>query len=249
MANTNWLTEFPELERPSLVAMRKFLDGAYRDFSRTYGDAIEQAFDPLLYFLVWFEKLLLAAPWPMVLLFLVGLTHIAARSFKLTAGVTVSFLLIGHFGMWDNTMRTLSIITVATLLSIAIGIPIDTSHRLAPPALRRLGRATAESDVFYPNRWWRLVSCGEPHPGLNLHPPGIIKFRLAPLDSESIIRGNGKSASVAADDVINLGRPLRKSIRYARSLRRIFRFVSMNHLHAVRSHQAKKLTRLIKAEA
>ena len=79
MANTNWLTEFPELERPSLVAMRKFLDGAYRDFSRTYGDAIEQAFDPLLYFLVWFEKLLLDAPWPMVLLFLVGLTHVAAR--------------------------------------------------------------------------------------------------------------------------------------------------------------------------
>ena len=124
MANTNWLTEFPELERPSLVAMRKFLDGAYRDFSRTYGDAIEQVFDPLLYFLVWFEKLLLAAPWPIVLLFLVGVTHVAARSFKLTAGVTVSFLLIGYFGMWDNTMRTLSIITVATLLSIAVGIPI-----------------------------------------------------------------------------------------------------------------------------
>jgi glycine betaine/proline transport system permease protein len=82
MANTNWLTEFPELERPSLVAMRKFLDGAYRDFSRTYGDAIEQVFDPLLYFLVWFEKLLLAAPWPIVLLFLVGVTHVAARSFK-----------------------------------------------------------------------------------------------------------------------------------------------------------------------
>ena len=78
MANTNWLTEFPELERPSLVAMRKFLDGAYRDFSRTYGDAIEQVFDPLLYFLVWFEKLLLAAPWPIVLLFLVGVTHVAA---------------------------------------------------------------------------------------------------------------------------------------------------------------------------
>ena len=142
MANSNWLTEFPELERPSLVAMRKFLDGAYRDFSRTYGDAIEQVFDPLLYFLVWFEKLLLAAPWPIILLFLVGVTHVAARSFKLTAGVTVSFLLIGYFGMWDNTMRTLSIITVATLLSIAVGIPIgimmarsDRVQRVVMPIL------------------------------------------------------------------------------------------------------------------
>jgi glycine betaine/proline transport system permease protein len=142
MANTNWLTEFPELDRPSLVAMRKFLDGAYRDFSRTYGDVIEQVFDPLLYFLVWFEKLLLSAPWPIVLIFLVCLTHVAARSVKLTVGVTVSFLLIGYFGMWDNTMRTLSIITVATLLSITIGIPIgimmarsDRVQRVATPIL------------------------------------------------------------------------------------------------------------------
>jgi len=142
MANTNWLTEFPELDRPSLVAMRKFLDGAYRDFSRTYGDVIEQVFDPLLYFLVWFEKLLLSAPWPIVLIFLVSLTHVAARSVKLTVGVTVSFLLIGYFGMWDNTMRTLSIITVATLLSITIGIPIgimmarsDRVQRVATPIL------------------------------------------------------------------------------------------------------------------
>ena len=36
----------------------------------------------------------------------------------------MALLLIGYFGMWDNTMRTLSIITVCTLLSIALGIPI-----------------------------------------------------------------------------------------------------------------------------
>jgi len=31
---------------------------------------------------------------------------------------------IGYFGMWDNTMRTLSIITVCTLMAIGLGIPI-----------------------------------------------------------------------------------------------------------------------------
>ena len=55
--------DFPEMDRATLVALRKALDGAYRDFSRDYGAAIEAFFDPLLYFLVWFEKLLLAAPW------------------------------------------------------------------------------------------------------------------------------------------------------------------------------------------
>ena len=112
------------MDRASLVALRKYLDGSYREFSRTYGDMIESFFDPLLYFLVWFEKLLLNTPWLVVLLVLVGLTYGASRSIKLSLGVTVAFLLIGYFGMWENTMRTLSMITVATLLSIAVGIPI-----------------------------------------------------------------------------------------------------------------------------
>jgi glycine betaine/proline transport system permease protein len=124
MADSSWLTEFPKMDRASLVALRKYLDGSYREFSRTYGDMIESFFDPLLYFLVWFEKLLLNTPWLVVLLILVGLAYGASRSIKLSLGVTVAFLLIGYFGMWENTMRTLSMITVATLLSIAVGIPI-----------------------------------------------------------------------------------------------------------------------------
>ena len=124
MADSSWLTEFPKMDRASLVALRKYLDGSYREFSRTYGDMIESFFDPLLYFLVWFEKLLLNTPWLVVLLILVGLAYGASRSIKLSLGVTAAFLLIGYFGMWENTMRTLSMITVATLLSIAVGIPI-----------------------------------------------------------------------------------------------------------------------------
>ena len=33
MADASWLTEFPELDRATLVAIRKALDGAYREFS------------------------------------------------------------------------------------------------------------------------------------------------------------------------------------------------------------------------
>ena len=36
----------------------------------------------------------------------------------------MSFLLVGYFGMWEDTMSTLAIILVATLLCICIGIPI-----------------------------------------------------------------------------------------------------------------------------
>ncbi|RRJ82936.1 ABC transporter permease [Aestuariirhabdus litorea] len=127
MAETSWLSKFPEMERSDLVAIRKSLDGAYRDFSREYGDLIESFFDPLLSFLVWFERLLLDAPWLLVIAAIVGLSYAASRSWKLCLGVVVSLLLIGYFGMWENTMRTLSIITVCTLLAIVLGIPIGIS--------------------------------------------------------------------------------------------------------------------------
>ncbi len=124
MADKSWLTEFPQMERSDLVAIRKGLDGAYREFSRTYGDFIESLFDPLLFFLIWFEKLLLNTPWWIIVVVIAGLVFTATRSWKMSTATVFAFCLIGYFGMWDNTMRTMSIILVCTLLSIVIGIPI-----------------------------------------------------------------------------------------------------------------------------
>ncbi len=120
----SWLNTFPQMDRSDLRDIRKTLDSAYRDFSREYGDLIESFFDPLLNFLIWFEKLLISTPWWLVILAVTALVYVASRSWKLCLGVVVSFLLIGYFGMWENTMRTMSIIFVCTLLVIALGIPI-----------------------------------------------------------------------------------------------------------------------------
>ncbi|GLO60683.1 glycine/betaine ABC transporter permease [Vibrio sp. MACH09] len=124
MATTSWFSSFPEMDRSTLRLIRKTLDGAYKDFSREYGDAIESLFDPLLSFLVWFEKLLLSTPWLVVLVIASGIVYLASRSVKLAAACVISLLLIGYFGMWEDTMRTLSIITVCTFVSIALGVPI-----------------------------------------------------------------------------------------------------------------------------
>ena len=53
-----------------------------------------------------------------------GLAYAGSRSIKVAVGVFFAFLLIGYFGMWQDTMETISIITVCTLLAIAAGIPI-----------------------------------------------------------------------------------------------------------------------------
>lgn len=120
----SWLTEFPQLDRTTLVDLRRGLDQAYRGFSRDFGAEIEAFFDPLLFFLVWFEKLLINAPWWVVIIAVCALVWALTRSWKLIVGTAVAFLLIGFFGMWQDTMSTLAIITVCTLVSIVLGVPI-----------------------------------------------------------------------------------------------------------------------------
>ena len=119
-----FLTKFPVMERTSLMELRKGIDLAFREFSRAYGDGIEAFFDPLLFFLIRLEKLLLATPWPIILLVLGVFAWLGSRSWKLVVGSIIAFMLIGYFGMWKDCMATVAIITVCTIMCIAVGIPI-----------------------------------------------------------------------------------------------------------------------------
>jgi len=120
----NWLTDFPTLGREDLRDFRMVIDRGFKDFTRSYGDNIESFFDPLLYFLIWLEKLLLATPWPVFILAVCGLAWIASRSKSIVIGSAVSFFLIGFLGMWEDTMSTVSIIMVCTIVCIGLGLPI-----------------------------------------------------------------------------------------------------------------------------
>ena len=119
-----FFSKFPVMERTSLMELRKGIDLTFREFSRAYGDGIEAFFDPLLFFLIRLEKLLLATPWPIILLILGGLAWLGSRSWKLVVGSVVAFILIGFFGMWKDCMATVAIITVCTIMCITVGIPI-----------------------------------------------------------------------------------------------------------------------------
>jgi glycine betaine/proline transport system permease protein len=116
--------EFPEMSRVSLRDFKKVIDSAFRSFSRNNGETIESFFDPILWFLIWFEKLLLNTPWPIIILVVAGLCYLGARSWKLSLGSVLTFTLIGYLGMWQDTMSTMALISVATLLCISIGIPL-----------------------------------------------------------------------------------------------------------------------------
>ena len=118
------LDDFPTMDRQELRDLKKAIDLGFRNFSRTYGDGLESFFEPLLMFLVWLEKLLVQTPWPIIIAVLAILAWLGARSWLAVLGTVASFLVIGYFGMWEDTMATLAIISVATLLCIIVGIPL-----------------------------------------------------------------------------------------------------------------------------
>ena len=120
----DFFTKFPAMGRQSLRDLKKSIDAGFRDFSREFGEALENFFEPLLWFLVWLEKLLLATPWPIIILVVAGLAWLGSRSVKIVVGTILSFLAIGYFGMWKDTMSTLAIISVSTIVCITAGIPI-----------------------------------------------------------------------------------------------------------------------------
>ncbi len=106
------------------MELRKGIDLAFRNFSKEYGDSIEAFFDPLLFFLVSLEKLLLSTPWIIIIAVICGLAWLGSKSWKLVTGSAIAFLLIGYFGMWEDCMATVAIITVCTIICIVVGIPI-----------------------------------------------------------------------------------------------------------------------------
>ncbi|MBX5153971.1 proline/glycine betaine ABC transporter permease [Rhizobium lentis] len=120
----DWLFSFPHIDDTSLRNLKKAIDEGFRGFTRAYGDGLEAIFEPLQHFLIWSERFMTKTPWPIILLLIAAVAWFASRNWKIVAGTVVTLLLIGYFDMWDDTMKTVSMIFVCTVMSIVVGIPI-----------------------------------------------------------------------------------------------------------------------------
>ena len=119
-----FLYEFPTMGRSDLRDLKKAIDAGFRSFSRAYGEGLEEFFKPLLHFLVWFQNLLTDTPWPIVLLVIAGLVWLGSRSWTMVVGTLACFAVIGYLDMWEDTMATLAIVSVATVICIVVGLPV-----------------------------------------------------------------------------------------------------------------------------
>ncbi|BBR56294.1 Glycine betaine/L-proline transport system permease protein proW [Pseudomonas putida] len=86
-----------------------------------YFDAIAQGLEFMIHgvtsALTWFN------PYILIALF-AALAHLIQRKWALTAFVALSFLLIFNLGYWQETMETLAQVTFATVVCVAIGVPL-----------------------------------------------------------------------------------------------------------------------------
>jgi glycine betaine/proline transport system permease protein len=138
----DWFFKFPHMDDDALRNLKKAIDEGFRAFTRGYGEAIEGLFYPLQQFLIYSERFMTKTPWPIITLLILAIAWAATRNLRIVAGCLVTLLLIGYFDMWDDTMRTISMIFVSTILSIAIGLPIgilmarsDRAQRIVNPIL------------------------------------------------------------------------------------------------------------------
>ena len=118
------LCTFPSLDEGLLREMRKSIDAGFKAFVRAYGDPLDAALQPLQWFLNALQDLFVSAPWTVFLLILTLLAYAASRSLAITLGTLLSMVLIGLVGLWQDTMVTLAMVTVCTLVAIVVGLPI-----------------------------------------------------------------------------------------------------------------------------
>src|SRR5579862_509473 len=120
----DWLFKFPQLDPELLLGVKRSIDGSLRALTRVYGEGIENFFYPLQQALIFFEKLTSDAPWPLVIVALGTVAWFAARRWTVVAAVVGTLVAIGLVGLWQDTMKTISLVLTSTIFSIAIGIPI-----------------------------------------------------------------------------------------------------------------------------
>ncbi len=118
------LCNFPAVSDSYIRLARKTIDDGFRGLVREYSHLIDAVVQPLQIFLNALERLFVNSPWVLVLAVMLVIVYLASRSLAITVGTAVGMVLIGLIGLWQDTMVTLAIVTVSTIIAILIGIPI-----------------------------------------------------------------------------------------------------------------------------
>ncbi len=130
---------------PELVDMRQVrisIDDSFNWIVEHWGETLEEIFLPVVHLLGAIEDVLLWLPWYAVVAAIAGMGFAATRNAWIALGLGFMTFLMGFFGLWEPSMKTIALMLTATLLAVVVGIPMgivmsrsDRVERLALPVL------------------------------------------------------------------------------------------------------------------
>jgi glycine betaine/proline transport system permease protein len=102
--------------------------GPINDFVQSlvvnYGFVFKAISQTLLQAILFVEWILRGLPWWAVFLVFLALAWAASKKISLVVTVAVMLFAVGALGLWDLTMQTLALMLIASLISVAIGVPM-----------------------------------------------------------------------------------------------------------------------------
>ncbi|KKO73406.1 ABC transporter permease [Kerstersia gyiorum] len=104
--------------------LRRAIDGFVENLVSRYADTLETLSKPFLHVLVWLEQVLRGTPWWVVVLAVIVIAWLVSRRLVLSISMGALLCVIGLLGLWDAGMQTLSLMIMAVVTSVIIGIPL-----------------------------------------------------------------------------------------------------------------------------
>ncbi|MGO3743580.1 ABC transporter permease [Kerstersia sp.] len=104
--------------------LRRAIDGFVEHLVSRYADTLETLSKPFLHALVWLEQVLRGTPWWVVVLAVIVIAWLVSRRVVFSVSMGALLCVIGLLGLWDAGMQTLSLMIMAVLTSVVIGIPL-----------------------------------------------------------------------------------------------------------------------------
>ena len=118
---SNFLLEFPEWFR---IPLAGWIDAVMDWLILAAGDFFELLGNGILWGLIRLEKFFVWLPWPVVILVVAVLSWFLIKKIWAPLLMAVLLILIGGFGYWDLSMKTLALVTGSVAVSLALGVPV-----------------------------------------------------------------------------------------------------------------------------
>ena len=115
------LNTFPE---GCQIPLREWTNDSLKFLLREFGTIFDAVSDQMLLVLRHVELSLLWLPWWLVIAIIGLVSWHASRHWLLTLGLVATLVFIGMMNLWDDTMRTLALMIIATSITVVTGIPV-----------------------------------------------------------------------------------------------------------------------------